>query len=61
MRTPGIVKVDYIESRDFFISFLMVLPVVWGNVLEGIRNTDTGLLEMAKVMGLGQKKTLFKI
>lgn len=44
-----------------FISFLMVLPVVWGNVLEGIRNTDTGLLEMAKVMGLGKKKTLFKI
>lgn len=32
-----------------FISFLMVTPLVWGNVSEGIRQTDPQLLEMAKV------------
>ena len=30
------------------ISALMVLPVVWGNVSKGIRQTDPMLLEMAK-------------
>ena len=29
--------------------FLMVLPVVWANVHEGIKSTDPKLLEMAKV------------
>ncbi len=32
-----------------FISFLMVLPIVYTNVLEGILSTDPQLLEMAKV------------
>ena len=35
-----------------FIAFLMVVPVVWGNVEKGIRETDAGLLEMAKVYRL---------
>ncbi|MEG0109666.1 MAG: nitrate ABC transporter permease [Oscillospiraceae bacterium] len=34
------------------ISFLMVLPVVYGNVLEGIINTDKKLLQMAKVYNM---------
>lgn len=33
-------------------AFLMVLPVVWANVFEGIKNTDKKLLEMAKVFEL---------
>ncbi len=32
-----------------FIVVLMALPVVWGNVCAGIRTTDRGLLQMAKV------------
>jgi len=32
-----------------FISFLMVLPIVWGNVYEAIGQTDGKLLEMAKI------------
>lgn len=32
-----------------FISFLMVLPVVYTNTLAGIRETDARLLEMAAV------------
>jgi len=32
-----------------FISFLMVLPIIWANVTEGIRHRDKRLLEMAAV------------
>lgn len=41
----------WIPSRNLsvFISFLMVLPVIYTNILEGIRKTDRKLLEMAKV------------
>ncbi len=42
-------------------SFLMVLPVVWSNTYEGIKSTDTKLLEMAKVFRLGRIKTLLRI
>lgn len=44
-----------------FICFLMVLPIVWNNVQEGIRQTDSKLLEMAQVFGLGGWKTLVKV
>lgn len=32
-----------------FIVFLMVLPVIWGNMTAGIRNVDKNLLEMTKL------------
>ncbi len=35
-----------------FIVFLMVLPIVWSNVAEGIRKTDQQFLEMAYVFRL---------
>ena len=44
-----------------FISFLMVLPMVWANVEQGIRQTDRGLLEMAKVYRLGGWKTFWRV
>lgn len=37
------------DNVAVFISFLMALPVVWGNVSQGIKQTDKSLLEMAKV------------
>lgn len=37
------------SSLPVFIAFLMVLPIVYSNVLEGIRSTDKKLLEMAKL------------
>ncbi|MEG1476565.1 MAG: ABC transporter permease subunit [Oscillospiraceae bacterium] len=43
------------------ISFLMVLPVVYGNVLEGIINTDKKLLQMAKVYNMPFYKKLLYI
>lgn len=41
-----------------FISMLMVIPVVWANIYEGISAVDTGLLEMAKVYHFGKLKTI---
>lgn len=41
----------WISTRNLsiFISFIMVLPIIYTNVLEGINETDKELLEMAKV------------
>ena len=41
----------WIPSRNLsvVISFLMVLPIVYTNMLEGIRSMDVQLLEMARV------------
>lgn len=44
-----------------FISFLMVLPIVWGNVTEGIKKTDVHLLEMAQVFRFGVFKKIKQI
>lgn len=41
-----------------FIAFLMVLPIVWGNVSTGIKSTDKNLLEMASVYNFGRIKTV---
>ena len=40
------------------ISFLMVLPVIYAAVLEGIRRTDPALLEMARIFRLPFGRTL---
>ena len=42
-------------------AFLIVLPIVWANVYEGIKNTDTQLLEMAKVFRLSRSSILKNI
>jgi len=39
-----------------FIVFLMVLPIVWANVTEGIRKIDPQLLEMAAVFQLNRRQ-----
>lgn len=44
-----------------FISFLMVLPIVWSNMMTAISEIDKNLLEMAKVYKLPKAKILFKI
>lgn len=40
-----------------FIAFLMVVPLVWNNVAEGIRRIDPALPEMAQVFGWNRWKT----
>ncbi len=37
------------DSLSVFIAFLMVLPIVYTNMLQGIKSTDAKLLEMAAV------------
>jgi len=51
-------------DRDWvpvLICGMMVLPVVWGNVCTGIRETDGQLLEMAKVYRLPPRLVLKRI
>jgi len=40
---------------------LMVLPIVWGNVSQGIAKTDPKLLEMARAYGFSRARTLGKV
>ncbi len=46
-----------VQILPAFIAFLMVLPLVWANVSEGIGNTDKKLIETAYVFRLGRWKT----
>ncbi len=43
------------------ICFLIVLPIIYINVLKGLQNADSRLLEMAAVFGMGGTKRFFYI
>lgn len=55
-----ILALIWLSSRTLllFIAALMVFPPVYLNVLEGIRRTDTSLLEMARVFRVPFSRTL---
>ncbi len=40
-------------SLPIFIALLMVLPVVWTNLCEGLNQIDYGLLQLARVYNVG--------
>ena len=44
-----------------FISFLMVTPMIWSSVQNGIENIDKKYLEMARIFKIGTLKTLFHV
>ncbi len=46
------------SGLSVFISFLMVLPVFYFNILEGIGNTDEKLLQAAEIFRMGRLKKL---
>ena len=46
------------DTVPTFIVFLMVLPVIWGNVHQGLYNTDVKLLEMAQIFRINHMKTI---
>ena len=48
-------------TLSIFISCTMVLPIVWQNVSQGIREIDRSLLEMAKVYKLPPLRVLTAI
>lgn len=49
------------SELSIFISFLMVFPVIYSNVLEGIHSTDRQMLEMAELYHLPFHKRLLYI
>ena len=49
------------KNLSVFISFLIVLPVVYTNLLEGIRRTDKKMLEMAEVFNISVGRRIFTI
>lgn len=48
------------QSLTIYLSFLIVLPLIYTNTLAGFQNVDKNMLEMAKVFGLSPwKKFLY--
>ncbi len=49
------------KNLSIFISFLMVLPIIYTNVLHGIQSTDAKLLEMTDLFRVGRWRKLMYI
>lgn len=49
------------STLPIFISFLMVVPMIWSNVKSGLRNIDVKYLELARVYKIKPYKVFFKI
>lgn len=55
-----ILALIWIQGKNLSIltSFLMVTPVIYSNVLEGLSNVDGKMLEMAQVFNVGKLKKI---
>lgn len=53
-----IIALVWLSSKKLsvFISFLMVLPVIYNNVLSGIKSIDTNMIQMADVYRISTRK-----
>ena len=49
------------KNLSIFISFLIVLPVVYGNMLEGLNSEDRKMLEVGRLFGISPAKRLMYI
>ncbi len=49
------------ENVPIFVCFLVVFPVISANVIEGIKNVDPHLIEMARIYRVGKRRILFQI
>lgn len=47
------------QKISFFISFLIVFPNVYVNMIAGMKSADAKLLQMAQVFGVGRGKRFF--
>lgn len=45
-------------NSPIFVSFLMCFPIMWTNVVEGIRNTDDNLLKMCEVYNIKKYRVI---
>ena len=46
------------SSIPALVAFMMALPIVWGNVREGLLQADPKLLEMARAFGVPQGRVM---
>ena len=55
-----IISLIWLSSRELsiFISFLIVLPIIYNNMLQGIHSTDSKMIEMANVFHVAWLKRL---
>ncbi len=44
-----------------FVAFLMVFPILCGNMIEGVRNVDRGLLKMTSIYGIRRRRVIFGV
>jgi len=44
-----------------FVTFLMIFPIIYGNVVAGIKNVDRQLLEMAKMYRVKVRRIIFEL
>lgn len=49
------------ENIPSFIAFLMVVPIIHGNVREGLKNTSVELVEMTRIYQISPLKRLTKL
>ncbi|SHJ28091.1 NitT/TauT family transport system permease protein [Geosporobacter subterraneus DSM 17957] len=49
------------SNVPIFICFLMCFPIIWTNVVAGVRNVDRKLLQMAQIYDVRKLTTLKKI
>lgn len=58
-----ILALVWLSSKQLcaFIAFLMVLPIVYGHLLEGLRSRDVHMLEMARVYHIAWFRRLLLI
>lgn len=65
MRTVPVMSIIIIALMWFkdnnvpiFVAFLMCFPIIWTNIVEGIKNTDYKLLQMCKVYNIKKTRVL---
>ena len=51
----------YSDTLPIFISFLMVLPMIWSSVQTGLQNIDKKYLELSQIYRLSPTKVFFQI
>lgn len=49
------------NKSPIFVNFLISFPIIWSNVVEGIKNVDTQLLQMAKVYKIKKWRIIYSI
>lgn len=49
------------NTLPVFITALIVVPIVWSNVSEGIRSVDNDLVQVAKIYGFTAKQKILRL